>query len=1011
MAPALHSAGHAPRELLTMLNPNELLGLYGAELERRLLDAAQRLGPAAMRELTARLSADALENGVTYERDDAVVPIRIMLRPLAMLPEQNAYVHHVCGTVLAALQRLPELYLSEPDVASVLPLEADEQAWVRQAWSPGHRELHPVYGRLDAVLDLASARWRDTLWFLEPNLSGVGGIHYAPVCEQLVARDVMPGLREIDPRIQVSVPRDQRELFLLTILDHARALGIDAPTVAFVEPKYDFGGPCEQPLLLAWLTEQHGLRAVHVDPRELVVRGGKVFAGDLPIDIAYRDYETRDLLELERELGVELTGMRQMFRQNRVISALAGDFDHKSAFELLTDETLAARYFSAEEQRVFRRHILWTRILRDVTTTLPSGDRGSLVSYARAHRSELVLKPNRGYGGRGIVIGEAVDDATWSAHIDEALSVAPGERPVLQRAVALPVHHFPVLDERGRVAIEPFYTVMGFASTPHGVSNLCRVSQQRVVNVAQRGGIAAVLDAHPQRAAHLPRAAPQAATMRKRLTEHLRDLRGLDAAIALLGWDEETYLPEGARAGRGEQLGTLEAMRQRLLSSHELADLLDECGHGADVAPELECQIAFVWRQRRLALAIPESLTKAFAAQRSETLGAWETARESGDARPYLEALGNMVRLVRERAQATPVGSDLYDALLDEHEPGLRTSVLLPVLERLRAALAPRVRALADPTAAPSRLACDEARQWSACRRLLADMGFDPARGRLDRSSHPFTLVAGADDVRLTLRVDPSSPFPALLAALHEGGHAIYDQGLGRHHGESFAGEAPSMGLHEAHARLWENVVGRDPAFYRGQADRFRSELGIDLSWGAWTAAAQRPSGALVRVSADEQSYDLHIALRVELERSLLFGELNARDLPVAWDELTLRSFGRRPRGLEESCLQDVHWALGSFAYFPSYTVGNIYAANIAAHYERTGGALSEQLARGDLRALSRHLDTTFSAAGWREDARDFVEKKTGSGLDPESLIARLEKRYGADRGWETTSRERSRRP
>jgi hypothetical protein len=325
-----------------------------------------------------------------------------MLRPLLAMPEQLNYVDHVCLKLCEILKRLPDIYLEDPDARRVLALTEEEDQWLRETWTSAHQHLNPVYGRLDAVCDFTSAGWQDSLQFLEPNLNGIGGIHYAPLAEQLVMRDVVPSLLAHDPDLRIELPRDQRELFIQVLIDHSRAIGRKSCRLCFVEPKYEHEGINEQGHLSQHLAERLGLTIVHADPRELRVKGNEVWYNDVCIDVIYRDYEMRDLLELERQEGRRLEAMRLLFRQNRVVSSMVGDFDHKSCWELLTDETLAERHFTAEERRLFRRHVLWTRIVADRVTTLPHRTEGNLLDFARQYREQLVLKPNRGFGGRDV---------------------------------------------------------------------------------------------------------------------------------------------------------------------------------------------------------------------------------------------------------------------------------------------------------------------------------------------------------------------------------------------------------------------------------------------------------------------------------------------------------------------------------------------------------------------------------------------------------------------------------
>src|SRR5262249_16918899 len=215
-------------------------------------------------------------------------------------------------------------------------------------------------------------------------------IYFTPLAEQLVLRDVLPTLRAHDPELRIQLPRDQRDLFLQVLIDHARAIGRgDTCRLCFVEPKYVHDGPDEQGGLSRYLASQYNITIVHADPRELRLEGDEVFYEDVCVDVAYRDYELRELVDLERELGKPLDAMRLLFRQNRVVSSMVGDFDHKSCFELLSDSAIAEKLFSAEDRRLFRRHVLWTRVVGPRKTTVPHAEGGVLCAGARKHPAEL----------------------------------------------------------------------------------------------------------------------------------------------------------------------------------------------------------------------------------------------------------------------------------------------------------------------------------------------------------------------------------------------------------------------------------------------------------------------------------------------------------------------------------------------------------------------------------------------------------------------------------------------
>jgi carboxypeptidase Taq len=986
----------------SMLSPVEALGLLGKTLDNRIRHAVQHVGDTTLARVAERLRADALANEIIYEHDGVAVPVRIMLRPLLATPEQLSYVDHVCFRLLEALKRLPVLYLENPDIRRILAITPDEDRWLRETWTSHHRHLNPIYGRLDAVCDFTASHWQESLKFFEPNLSGVGGVHYAPLAEKLVMRDAVPALLVHDPDLVIEAPRDQRELFVQVLIDHARAIGRDSCRLCFVEPKYVHEGPNEQSVLGRHLAEQHGLTIVHADPRELRVEGEEVFYEDERIDVVYRDFETRDLLALEREIGKPLAAMRLLFRQNRVVSSLVGDFDHKSCWELLTDETIAERFFTPEERRLFRRHVLWTRLVDDRKTTLPHGEEGHLLEYARNHRELLVLKPNRGYGGQGVTLGASVSPEDWNRLLNEAVHAAadPEKSWVLQSLTRLPIHEFPVVDEAGRVFEEAFYAVMGFASTENGLGIMCRVSQKQVVNVAQQGGLAAVLVAHPPRELRMPRRTMQRTDgAEKMLRGRIAELRHLDHTIGLLGWDEETMLPAAGRPQRGAQLATLEGMRHSLLVSDYLGDLIEEVASRNSNEAFWNRETELLRRLRRLSLALPEELVREQAKAKSESLGAWEAARGCNNFRVFAPAFERLVRLVRERAQALARGGDLYDALLDEYEPGMRRSRLEPVMAGLGNELRPRVLAWGESGSKggfPDSRCFAGQGQWEWARRILTETGFDFRRGRLDPSTHPFTLLAGPHDVRVTIRIDERNPVQMVLTTLHEGGHALYDQGFLATDADTLVGDAPGMGMHESQARLWENHVGRNRAFWQHYwptiCELFPNEAaGLDAD--AFYRAATRVNASEIRVDADEVSYHLHILMRYEIELALLSGDIPVDDLKGAWNEKSVSWLGVRPSSDRSGVLQDVHWSLGMFGYFPSYLVGSLYAAQFAEAYELTHD-LSGEIRSGNFAPLLQWLRSKVHEIGYRDSAEAIVTRVTGQPLDPIPFLRYLDRKY-----------------
>ncbi len=473
-----------------MLTPAEEVGLAGLRLTQRVQRALDGIPHAETVSLLKGIHDLATERHLAYQRDGVTETIRLFARPVTLRQDQLGYIHYVTQTLLNATKRMIDLYFGDLAVRDILRVTPDEERWLLDCWTSAHREANPIFSRLDAVVDFSSARWKDTLQFVEPNLTGVGGVHLAPTCDRVLADLVVPVLRGRDPRIRLQLGPDIRELLLQDLLEHLETIGRHDGQIILVDPKYETDGPDEPEALAHYFRERHGIEVLHADPAELRLKDGEVYYEDHRVDVAYRDYGILDLLDLTEE-GVDVEPMRRLFRENRMVSSIAAELDQKSIWEVLTDLEIAGRYFSPEERLVFRRHVPWTRIVSDRKTQDAHGDRVDLLDYARKNRATLVLKPNRSYGGQGVEVGASLDQATWEQLLDTAL--ADEERWVIQAKVALPVQEYPVLGPDGRIHLEPFYVVMGFVPSRYGVGLVARASQQQVVNVAQHGGECGVM--------------------------------------------------------------------------------------------------------------------------------------------------------------------------------------------------------------------------------------------------------------------------------------------------------------------------------------------------------------------------------------------------------------------------------------------------------------------------------------------------------------------------------------
>jgi hypothetical protein len=334
-----------------MLTPAEELGLSGLSLASRVRRAFYSIPEGHLVHLMGQIRTESTRRHLIYLRDGQPDTVHVMPCPLTALPDQIAYIHVVTLTIQNALKSLPDLYLQDPDVREVLRLSPGEEEWLAQCWGQGHRDSNPIFGRYDAVVDFLSPMWKDSLLFLEPNLSGIGGLHLMPTAERILAELVVPLLQEANPRLQLEMGQDIRDLLIQEVSDHLAVLGRPARNICFVEPKYAGSGPDEQEALAQYYHERFGLKVLHADPAELILRDKEVYYGDDVVDLAYRDYAVSDLIELERE-GIDVQPMRTLFRENRVMSSIGAEIDQKSCWEVLTDpRTSSGRASSTTGER------------------------------------------------------------------------------------------------------------------------------------------------------------------------------------------------------------------------------------------------------------------------------------------------------------------------------------------------------------------------------------------------------------------------------------------------------------------------------------------------------------------------------------------------------------------------------------------------------------------------------------------------------------------------------------
>ena len=470
----------------------------------------------------------------------------------------------------------------------------------------------------------------------------------------------------------------------------------------------------------------------------------------------------------------------------------------------------------------------------------------------------------------------------------------------------------------------------------------------------------------------------------RRLYELWGEIRDLSAASDVLEWDQETNMPPAGVEARGKVVATLAGLKHRALTSPELRDVLDACGDAAAEGSALAAQVRCARHEVDRAAKVPRALTRAIAEAGVTGLEAWRRAREAADFSLFEAQLEHLVELKRRQAAAIEPDGNAYDALLHGFEPGVTEAELEPLFDELKRALIPLVRSIVasgaevDETPAGGDFPGDQQRSFG---RFLAEtIGFDFDAGRLNESTHPFCVGINSSDVRMTWRYDAGDFRPAVFGVLHESGHGLYEQGLPAALERTPAGEAVSLGVHESQSRLWENHVGRSRGFWSWALPHYRQAFpgapaaGVDRIWPLLHTV--KPS--LIRVEADEATYNLHIVARFELERMIFAGDLEVRDLSAAWDDLYQELLGIRPANVADGLLQDIHWSQGMFGYFPTYTLGTMAAAQLFAAAERALGDLEAAFAAGEFAPLLAWLRRNVHAHASRYQAPELIERATG---------------------------------
>ncbi|MBN9519283.1 carboxypeptidase M32 [bacterium] len=489
------------------------------------------------------------------------------------------------------------------------------------------------------------------------------------------------------------------------------------------------------------------------------------------------------------------------------------------------------------------------------------------------------------------------------------------------------------------------------------------------------------------------------------LVRRSKELGVLGSCAGVLGWDQQTYMPTKGAALRGEQMAFLAGLAHSKATDPKVGELLAAV-EGSELVRDPEADAAANVRELRRAYdratKIPAALVEELARVTTAAQQAWQEAKAKNDFPAFRPHLEKVVALKRQEAQAVGYTDHPYNALLDEYEPGATVAEVREVFAGLTRELVPLIKAIGDSGKKPDRSVLERdypvERQKVFAEAAAVAFGFDFAAGRLDTTAHPFCSGFGPGDCRITTRYNPRFFSEAFFGVLHETGHALYEQNLPADHFGTPLGAACSLGIHESQSRLWENQVGRGKPFWGHFFPRLQQTFpaalaGVEFERFYFAVNEVKPS--FIRVEADEATYNLHVALRFELELALVSGDLPVADLPGAWNERFKALLGLDVPDDARGCLQDIHWSFGGIGYFPTYTLGNLYAAQLMTAARRDLTGLDDDFHRGEFGRLKSWLGEKIHRHGQRFRAGELCRRATGEALSARHFASYLNEKFG----------------
>ena len=491
------------------------------------------------------------------------------------------------------------------------------------------------------------------------------------------------------------------------------------------------------------------------------------------------------------------------------------------------------------------------------------------------------------------------------------------------------------------------------------------------------------------------------------LVHRMKEIAVLGNTAGVLGWDQEVYMPAANSPYRAEQLSLLAGMCHHKFTDPKVGEMIAKAESSKALTGDPLSDSAVNLREWRRSYdrstKLPQKLVEEMTLVTSQAQVEWVEARKENKFVRFQPWLDKIIPLCQEQAKCYGYKDHLYDALLEDYEPGLTTAelnrLLPPLKESLSALVAKITASKRQPDVSILKRPCPIPVQQAFCRRMAEAIGFDFAKGRIDISAHPFTTGLGPADTRITTRFEETNFENSFFSTLHEAGHGIYDQNLpGDSHYGTPRASAVSLGIHESQSRLWENLVGRSLPFWKFFFPELKKAFpGVfdDVSVETFHFAVNHSAPSYIRTESDEVTYNLHVCLRYDIEVSLIGGSLKTADIPEAWNGAVKKYLGLTPPSDTLGCLQDVHWSHGSFGYFPTYTLGNLYSAQFFAAADKEVGPLGDKFEKGDFAPLKKWLNGKIHAQGQRYRANDLCKQATGKELTSGYFLDYLSGKFG----------------